>query len=118
MPKSTRLIISSNETRTEIGGRKWMDASANELVQAARGKFLPLRAVPYRLVRDGQKVAFFNPFAPLREANPQHGDVLETVVDTGQAIESPSFLYVLRELEAAKVKIVQSAETLHRSGQP
>ena len=109
MPKSIRLIITYEGNQTEIGGRKWLAASATDLVQAARGRFLPRDAVPYRLMRDGRPIAFFDPAAPLCWAGPRDGDVLEVVVDKGQQIDFPSFLYVLRELETAKRQIIEDA---------
>lgn len=74
---------------------------AHELINHAVGKILPPGSRPYRLLRGGLPVAAYSPFRRLADYGLRDGDVLETVVDAGQAVHAPCFLCAYRVMTAA-----------------
>jgi hypothetical protein len=90
-----------------------LNASAHEMTSAAAGKLLPPGARPSRLMRGGQQIAFYDPYAPLHRAKAQTGDVLLCELDCGQEISEPSFLAAYRAMSAFAV---QAAARAHEYG--
>lgn len=78
-----------------VSGR-FAATSAHELVERVIGEFLPEGSLPGRLLRGGMIVAAFNPWRPLGVYHLRDGDVLETMIDTGQPITTPCFLSAYR----------------------
>ncbi len=101
MPKKNRLTLLFEGQTHEITGTTWRRASASDLVEAAVGRFLPDGVIPYRLVRNGATAGFYDPTLP--HSIGQAGDILEVIVDEGQAIELASFAGYLRRLREQRL---------------